>query len=144
MNDDVLIATLNRLENKVDNLSTGLATNTQVTKSHTDMLSEIKDQVQKTNGRVTSLESTQVKLANVSSQNSGIIVDIQDRLRKEEARGERTSISVNKLIKNERKVTDLGEKKEIIKEETNSKVKVGFWTALFTSATGLIAYFFTK
>lgn len=43
MNDEVLIATLNRLENKVDSLSMGLATNTTVTKSHTDMLGDMKN-----------------------------------------------------------------------------------------------------
>lgn len=40
--DNVLISTLNRLEDKVDKLSTGLATNTTVTDSHTRMLSDMK------------------------------------------------------------------------------------------------------
>jgi hypothetical protein len=42
MDDRLLIETLKRLESKVDQLSTGLATNTAVTESHTRMLGEMK------------------------------------------------------------------------------------------------------
>lgn len=40
--DNVIVNTLNRVEEKVDRLSTGLATNTAVTDSHTKVLNEIK------------------------------------------------------------------------------------------------------
>jgi TolA-binding protein len=51
MDKDVLLQTLNRLENKVDVMSTGLATNTAETKAHTGALEEIK-KVHHDNGKV--------------------------------------------------------------------------------------------
>lgn len=42
MDKEILMNILNRVEGKVDNLSTGLATNTSVTESHTRMLADMK------------------------------------------------------------------------------------------------------
>lgn len=42
MDREVLTNILNRLEDKVDKISTGLTTNTSVTESHTKMLSDMK------------------------------------------------------------------------------------------------------
>jgi len=43
MDKDILISILNRLEGKVDILSTGLATNTAETTNHTHLLNEMKN-----------------------------------------------------------------------------------------------------
>lgn len=83
-----------------------LAGNSEIISSHTQMLrdlmsdmGEVKEQTRKTNGRVTSLEATVVKLAEVSSTNSGIIVDIQNRIREEIAAGDDVAREVDELGK---------------------------------------------
>jgi hypothetical protein len=42
VNNEILVNTLNRVETKLDNLTTGLATNTAVTEGHSKVLSDMK------------------------------------------------------------------------------------------------------
>ncbi len=60
MDKEVLTNILNRLEDKVDKISTGLATNTSVTGSHTKMLEDMKG-VHDINARIILETRDQVK-----------------------------------------------------------------------------------
>lgn len=94
MDKDVLTNMLNRLEDKVDKISTGLATNTSVTGSHTKMLEDMKgvhdinarmiletrDQVKDLNNTVISIVSWKGGQIKATEQNIHDIKTIHERL----------------------------------------------------------------
>jgi len=94
MDKDILTNILNRLEDKVDKISTGLTTNTSVTGSHTKMLEDMKgvhdvnakiiletrDQVKDLNNTVISIVSWKGGQIKATEQNIHDIKTIHERL----------------------------------------------------------------
>jgi len=101
-----------------------------IVKSHDETLRNIEEQTKKTNGRVTSLEGTAQMLARVTSENSGIMKDIQNRIEKD----------INDLAVTNRIVNELErERQGEIKSKTilSDRFKNIFWRIVELMTIGL-------
>ena len=111
-----------------------------IVKSHDETLRNIEEQTRKTNGRVTSLETTNALLAKVTSETSGYIKVIQDELKKNVYEITDTKRIVNELLKDLEKEQVSGDKAKAIEslEVEKIKVKSDTWKFVVTSFISFI------
>lgn len=111
-----------------------------IVKSHDETLRNIEEQTRKTNGRVTSLETTNALLAKVTSETSGYLKVVQDELKKNVYEITDTKRIVNELLKDLEKEQVSGDKAKAIEslEVEKIKVKSDTWKFVVTSFISFI------
>lgn len=111
-----------------------------IVKSHDETLRNIEEQTRKTNGRVTSLETTNALLAKVTSETSGHLKALQDELKKNVYEISDTKRIVNELLKDKTREQVSEEKAKAMQsiEVEKIKVKSDTWKFVVTSFISFI------
>jgi len=120
--------------------------------THNDTLKRIEDSINKSDERVTLVEKTNKDLAIITSQTSGILVDIQRKIDAHNLEIQDTKRIVNELLRDKTREQVTKEKNEVIESLTKEKneaiessevemikVKSDTWKFVVTSVISFIS-----